>query len=102
MSELRISNMESRIEIGSPQTTKQKNDMETPESKQKTLILIGNFINCVTVVTHLDESLLNKIGETDCVKQCYIVHLDTWNSYVVSFKTIYSSRISETFTSHFF
>jgi hypothetical protein len=33
MNELRISRVESRIEIGSPQTTDHKSEMETPEGK---------------------------------------------------------------------
>ena len=33
MNELRISNLEKRIEVGSPQTTNHKHEMETPESK---------------------------------------------------------------------
>ena len=33
MNEMRISKVESRIEIGSPQTTNQRNEMETPEGK---------------------------------------------------------------------
>ena len=36
MNELRISKVESHIEIGSPQTTNQKNEMETPEGKWTT------------------------------------------------------------------
>ena len=36
MNELRISKLESLIEIGSPQTTNQKNEMDTPESKKRT------------------------------------------------------------------
>ena len=33
MNELRISKVESRMEIGSPQTTHHKNEIETPECK---------------------------------------------------------------------
>lgn len=33
MNELRISNLEKRVEVGSPQTTDHKDEMETPESK---------------------------------------------------------------------
>ena len=33
MNEMRIFKVESRIEIGSPQTTNQKNEMKTPEGK---------------------------------------------------------------------
>ena len=33
MNELRISNLEKRIEVGSPQTTNHKHEMETQESK---------------------------------------------------------------------
>ena len=37
MNELRISKVERRIEVGSPQTEDHKDKMETSESKQKTL-----------------------------------------------------------------
>ena len=38
MNELRVSEVESRSEIGSPQTTGHKNEMETPEGKWKTIL----------------------------------------------------------------
>ena len=63
---------------------------------------MDTFNSYVTVMRNVYESLLNKIEKTDCVKQCYIVHLDTWNSYIASSKTNHSSCIFGNLTSHLF
>ena len=53
MNELRILKVESRMEIGSPQSTDHKNKTETLEGKKKTL-----FFNCLIRVSYIRTMLI--------------------------------------------